>query len=223
MNYQLQRSKRKTISISVDFLGRIIVKAPMNTPVSRIETFLGDKKTWIEKRQRVSKNNLSNYSDVIDRSQVLFLGKKYPVRYQKSRRSALNNDVICVYFPENLEKTKENTDRYMKKAFRKFCEEYLEERVRIWADKTNCAFGAIKIVECRKKWGSCDSKKELRFNWRLIMLPPQLIDYVIVHELTHTKFLDHSPNFWNELSRTFINYKTMRRSLEYFAFVNNLY
>ena len=68
----------------------------------------------------------------------------------------------------------------------------------------------IQIKDLGFRWGSCSSDGTLNFHWRVMQLPPQVIDYVVVHELTHLKVADHSPAFWREVRRALPGYQTQR-------------
>lgn len=72
-------------------------------------------------------------------------------------------------------------------------------RVPLWAGRLSVTPGRILIRAQKKRWGSCDARGNLRLNWRLVMAPMSLIDYVIAHELTHLRSADHSPQFWTHL------------------------
>lgn len=83
-------------------------------------------------------------------------------------------------------------------------------RLAHWSAAHPFAFGQVRIKNQRGAWGSCSSKKNLNFNWRLITLPPELADYVILHELCHTVHLNHSAEFWAFLERLAPEYRTLR-------------
>jgi hypothetical protein len=73
--------------------------------------------------------------------------------------------------------------------------------------KNNLKVQATLISNAKTRWGSCNTRKEIRLNWRLIQSPQYVIDYVICHELSHLKFMNHSSDFWQQVQLLFPNYK----------------
>ena len=81
--------------------------------------------------------------------------------------------------------------------YRKMARLFLEERVSYWANKMNVSPKKIHVKNQRTLWGSCSKKKNLNFNWRILLLSERAADYLIIHELAHLKELNHSPKFWD--------------------------
>ena len=71
----------------------------------------------------------------------------------------------------------------------------------------------VEVLDLGYRWGSCSTDGTLNFHWRVMQLPPQVIDYVVVHELTHLKVPDHSPKFWGEVKRVMPDFEVHRRWL----------
>ena len=101
---------------------------------------------------------------------------------------------------------------YMAEADR-FC----LESVRQWADAMKVEWKGFSIGRGLTRWGSCSPAGSLRFNYRLIMAPQTVLDYVVVHELAHRRQMNHSPAFWNEVSRHFPEFRQARRWLSTFG------
>lgn len=99
--------------------------------------------------------------------------------------------------------------RYREEARRKF-----EERVAYYHPLTGGTYTSITIRDQKSRWGSCSSRGTLSFNYRLIFAPPVILDYVVVHELCHLTFMDHSKNFWNKVASVMPDYKNHRQWLK---------
>lgn len=91
--------------------------------------------------------------------------------------------------------------------YKKQAREYIPQRVEEIAKKYGCEYNKIKITSAKTRWWSCTSQKNLNFSFRLILTPPEIIDYVICHELAHLKEMNHSRQFWLEVSRMDKEYK----------------
>lgn len=93
----------------------------------------------------------------------------------------------------------------------------IKKRVQELAGQNGFNFGKISIRNQRTRWGSCSGKSNLTFNMKLAVLPEELLDYVIFHELVHTRFHNHSPRFWEELNKYVGNGKTKASMLTYYG------
>lgn len=89
----------------------------------------------------------------------------------------------------------------------------IEERLEFYRTAYGVSWSAVSIRNQKTRWGSCSRDGRLSFNYRLLFLPEQLRDYVIVHELCHLKEFNHSPRFWNLVAQTFPDFKTLRKEL----------
>jgi predicted metal-dependent hydrolase len=97
--------------------------------------------------------------------------------------------------------------------YRAQAEEVITERVRLFAVRSGLAFQGLRISGAKSRWGSCSSKGTLNFSWRLIMAPLWVVDYVVVHELSHLVEHNHSKRFWAHVARYFPDYTNARRWL----------
>jgi hypothetical protein len=97
--------------------------------------------------------------------------------------------------------------------YRQHAAERISERVRVWAKKMAIAAPAVLIRDQRRRWGSCDPKGNLRFNWRVILAPTRVVDYVVAHELVHLAHRHHTTAFWSTLGKAMPEYESKRRRL----------
>ena len=90
---------------------------------------------------------------------------------------------------------------------------FLRERIPYWAANLGVSPRDVKVKNQKTLWGSCSRQKNLNFNWRMMLLSPQAADYLIVHELSHLKHMDHSKIFWKMVERYCPDYKKNKREL----------
>lgn len=118
-----------------------------------------------------------------------------------------------------IEKNKNNPSalpRLTRRGYQKHKEEarkYIEARLAFCNQHYRFSYNRVSIRNQKSRWGSCSKKKNLNFNYRLLFLPPELCDYVVVHELCHLKEMNHGPRFWALVAKTFPNYRVLRREL----------
>jgi len=98
--------------------------------------------------------------------------------------------------------------------YKKDAEILIKERVLFFAKQGNFSYGKITIKNNKTNWGSCSSKGNLNFNYRLIFLKKEEMDYVVVHELCHLKEMNHSKKFWDEVEKIIPDYKELRKNIK---------
>ena len=99
-------------------------------------------------------------------------------------------------------------------AYRKKARTQLEARAAYYAGLMGVTYNRIAIRAARTRWGSCSAQGNLNFHWKLILMPPEVLDYVVVHELAHRKEMNHSARFWAEVERILPDYKRRRKWLK---------
>ncbi|EET62116.1 hypothetical protein BRYFOR_05780 [Marvinbryantia formatexigens DSM 14469] len=91
--------------------------------------------------------------------------------------------------------------------------QYIPQRVAYFAQRMGVTYGRITIREQKTRWGSCSGKGNLNFNWKLMRMPPEALDYVVVHELAHRREMNHSARFWAIVEKELPDYRERRRML----------
>jgi len=202
---QIIRTKRKSIALIVEPNGRLVVRAPIRISDADIKHLVKQKERWIrEKQKRVKdKSTQSKPKVYMDREEFLYLGKSYNLKIVADLNPAL---VLSRKFYLSR--------RALPKAESVFTEWYREqaravisERVELYAARHGFTYRKIRITSARTRWGSCSSMGNLNFTWRLVMAPPEVIDYVVVHELAHLRVNNHSKEFWKQVERIMSDYK----------------
>ncbi len=222
LNYTLQRKKRKTISIKIDDFCNITVSAPHKLSQSKIDEFLMQKSQWISRKLNEIMQRNEKFAEIFRGNVILFHGNLHKIVWSPKKLQIIGETMQYEYkiakYDENF-----NKKNFLVRILRKSSKDYLIRRT-----KTICKILEItditpKICAFRSKWGCCTHNGEIKLNWRLILLPHTLSDYVIVHELCHTKQFNHSKDFWNEVATVIPNYLELKSKLHEFSFLNEIY
>ena len=214
MIYKLIRETRKTLVIKIQDNGEIIVKAPKKCSIAFINNFIHQKQNWIEKRIELVKEKNIIYQDFFALNKVMLFGTEYSVF------DFGNHYTVSDYYIKHTKSS--NKLKVLKAFYTKLANQYILARCEKFANELNLKYKNASIISARKKWGSCNNLKQLKFNFRLIMLPYRLIDYVICHELCHTKQLNHSKEFWRLLSQLGFNKNEIKKEFEPYNFTLSL-
>ena len=102
----------------------------------------------------------------------------------------------------------------LEKRYRQAAKEYIPKRIQVFLPLTGGEYQQIAIRDQKTRWGSCSSNRTLSFNWKLMLAPPKVLDYVIVHELCHLSHMNHSKDFWKLVETVLPDYKESKKWLK---------
>ena len=197
-------NRKKTISIRIE-KENILINTPCFVEDSYILDLLEKKRNWINDKFEKINSKKNNF---IEEGKVFYLGKKYKIQLKKG----IHNYIVVNN--SNLEITNKGKDIKFKKIledwYKRKCLILLEERLFFFSKKMKVEYKNFKIRSYKRRLGSCDSRKCLSFNWKLILMPKEIIDYVVIHELCHILHFNHSKLFWKEVSNYCPEYKKQK-------------
>lgn len=187
------RSSRSSISISISPQGEVVVKAPHLVPSFLIKQFISKKQDWIEKHLQKLEEKKARSKKYINGEEFWYLGKIYKLHIGNYKEITLTD---TLNFPNFLifRAKKELTSWYLKQA-----KEKITQRVSYHASQIGTQYKSLLFSDTKSKWGTCGPENDLQFNWRLIMTPLMVVDYVVIHELVHTLEKNHSGKFWRKV------------------------
>ena len=217
---EITRSDRKTLALTVDRMGNLIVRAPFNLPEYEIYKFIEEKDDWIKSRINKVKLKASTYPDLISYQKFLLFGTKYKTMKLMSVKSAKFENGFC-YVP-NLDTQKELVHKVVL-VYKRLANKWLKQRTDEISQAIGIKYNSFKVSDTKGRWGACTSKKEINLNFRVVCLAPALIDYVIVHELAHIKEMNHSPKFWVIVQSILPDYKKRRKAIKELNFLFEIY
>lgn len=216
----IERSKRKTLSLTVLKNGLVLVKAPINLSDETINRFVEEKQNWIREKLASIKETQSKFEDIISMKKCLIYGNKYNITKADVKQIQTNNNFELLV-PNKLEG--EKFTKSISAWIKKLAKKVLQERLKFIENKVNLKSSSFKIGDSRGRWGSCNSYGNIILNYRVVMLPPEIIDYVIVHELCHLVELNHSKKFWETVARFLPNFEIHRKNIKEYGFLLSMY
>lgn len=220
LKYTLKRTGRRSIGISIDKNGAITVAGPYRVSETTIRELLEKKASWIlDKLSAIEAQAAGSDGPraFIDGEGYLYMGRVYKLKLIEDRllkrpvvRLGENSLEVYHKVPEKPEELRAVLREWYVAQFAK----KLEGRLPAYSQQIGVSPGRVTIREQKTRWGSCSSSGNLNFNWKLVMAPVEVMDYVIVHELCHMKELNHSSNFWALVGKVCPDYKNHRKWLK---------
>lgn len=215
------KKRRRSVALRVKSPTQLIVNAPHKTSLKFIEDFIYERSRWILARlfelQTTEGKPIGH--QYIDGEMFYVLGQQYPLRIiehnVRKTKCELTDHYLTIYIKSKLDK--QNIIKHVTQWYRKQALETVTERMEFWCKQLNVRFNKLFITNTKSRWGSCNSKNDIRINWRVMMTPMSLVDYVIVHELCHVVHKNHSARFWNLVSSVMPDHKQRRKELRKLA------
>lgn len=208
VEYNIVRSARKTLCLSIDAKGNLIVRAPYRVSVDEIHAFVLRHEKWAVKHLAEHENTPK--LNLINGSALLLFGKKYIIR---EGRSHISDDSI--FLPVN------GREEALKALLKRETAWYMQALTEKVASIGGFSIPNIRVSSARGRWGSYSKKGTVSYSFRIGFLPSELATYIAVHELCHSKCFDHSPAFWREVEKLLPDYRTRRKRLKNMSYVMN--
>ncbi|MBT6232491.1 MAG: M48 family metallopeptidase [Betaproteobacteria bacterium] len=219
LDYQLIKKSKKTLSLKISENG-LVVSAPLFMSEKKINQLVISKIKWIKKKLELiepQKNKLF----IKNRASFDLLGKEIKITLLDGNNKIewVDENNLKIFFKDQDDQKKLKT--FFIKWLKEIALDYFSQRAyeisKLYAIPSN----SILLSNAKSRWGTCNSKTEVRINWRLIQADPYVIDYVICHEFAHLTHMNHSRNFWNLVEKLCPNYKLAENYLKNKGF--NLY
>lgn len=231
----IKRSKRTTACLRIQPDGTVEVRGPRLMTDAFVRNFVETKADWIlQKRREVAEHQSKKRTHTYQSGdRFLYLGEEYVLTLVAAGRKRV--ELVCSEADNELTESCDenesgergkrlilnttsfeprNIEKQLKEWYKKQAMEYISARVSYYAQMIPGEHAGITMENRKGRWGSCSSTRELTFNWRLILAPPEIIDYVVVHELCHLKHMDHSPAYWKAVGNVLADYKERREWLK---------
>jgi predicted metal-dependent hydrolase len=202
--FTVKRSRRRrTVALSIDSSGAIRVHAPTYVWGPFIDRFVRAQSAWIRKKLAVFKERLAQHPPFQFIPGEIFKVWGSDVELQNIepfRQAGVPADPAAVRGT-------------LEAWYARQVEEKLPDAVSRYSKLLNVSPRSVRVADQRSRWGSCSAKGDLRFSWRLAMLPETILEYVVIHELAHLKQPDHSRRFWAVVESVCPSHKSLRQWL----------
>ena len=218
ITYHLNRSRkrRKTIALEISENAELIIRAPFFTSVTEINRFVAEKQNWIERtiRKRKAQNALRVNRQWVTGETLYYLGEPYPLNVFSDPWASEGVTLKDHGFDLNAGKNSDLKKYHVVRWYKETAKTIIRQRTDFFSRMLQLPYGNLTITSAQKRWGSCSAQNDLSFSFRLVMTPPPVIDYVIVHELSHIRHKNHSARFWSQVQKGIPEYRQIRRWLK---------
>ncbi|HAN09113.1 MAG TPA: hypothetical protein DCP90_00685 [Clostridiales bacterium] len=215
--YEIIKRKKKNVSIIIRADGKVVVSAPFSVSVKKIEELVNRRAEWILDNIEVVKRKSANIKEkkYISGEIFLYFGDEYEldiVKEDKTKRTEvrINEGKIEIRVKSDFADNEDNIKKKLNKWYREEAQSCIAMRVEMCAQRLGLKPELVRIKQLKRTWGICTNKGIISLNWKLIMTPVDVMDYVIIHELCHLKHPNHSKDFWNLVEVYMPDYKQKR-------------
>ncbi|MEY4591874.1 MAG: hypothetical protein RIR18_769 [Pseudomonadota bacterium] len=217
--YTLKRSKRRTIGLAVDHRG-LRVSAPLRARIGDIEQLLQNHQNWvIDKLTAWAQRASPQTAPAVIESGLTFPWLGQTITLHSETASTRNTVFWGTSHLTLCLRANADAEKAFRKALMEAARQYFEMRIQHITQAAHQLSPSLHLeppplalTAARTRWGSC-SQKALRLNWRLMHFAPELVDYVVAHELAHLVEMNHSPRFWAVVERLYPDWQNARRAL----------
>ncbi len=216
ISYQLERRSRRTIGLKISPEG-LTVHAPKLLLVRQIESLLKEKSRWIQQKLEKQATQYIPPIEWKNNAALLYLGNDIHLQIEDSAR---NQQAKLTEHTLLLRLNDQSTEMVQRKTMQWYQKQALpdfQKRITLFASRLGVPTPPIRLSNAKTRWGSCNSRGEIRLSWRLIQAPPAMINYVVCHELAHLKEMNHSPRFYAVLASLMPEHRQVEKALDQFS------
>ena len=197
--------------------GLVEVRAPFKIEQKEIDSFVLQKMGWIKKKLSLQKSIKKLIRKKFKNEENFqFLGKdlKLKITISENKKSYIDDKFIYLVLNNNKENFKEKIKEKLEILFREKAKDVFKNKTLNEAKKIKVTPKKIIVRSYKRRWGSCSHKKDISYNWKLIMAPEKIIHYVVIHELCHLIHFNHSRDFWKSVGSILPDYKSSKEWLK---------
>ena len=207
--------KRKTISIQIK-QDSIRVLSTYWISKNSVREFILKNESWIRKKLADQKLRVKPITNLVNNEKLTLCGKNYKLKVisEPIIEPEIRSETIIISNNFKTRKTLGSIESQILKLLKDFSFRVLQKKTFEISQIMNVRYNSVKIKNYKSRWGSCSSKGDISFNWKIIFAPENIIEYLVVHELSHLIHFNHSKLFWNKVEEFQYNYKENRKWLK---------
>jgi predicted metal-dependent hydrolase len=212
----IRTARRKTATVKV-VEGKVSVVVPRSTSTDKVEALVSKKTRWIREKLLLHREHQpAKPKEYVSGECFSYLGRNYRLKVEAGpvQSVKLKNGRLVVQVPPSVQKRDQYVQSALTDWYRMHALERLQEKVSRYAKVVGGCPTSVGIKTFSGRWGSCSSKGDMLFNWKIVLAPNRIVDYVVVHELCHLHHHDHSPEFWRCVERLFPDYAECKEWLK---------
>ena len=206
MKITVERSRRKTLTLTVAKTGEALVRAPLSATDAQIEAFVKKHARWLKNRLAARKT-----LSLADGERVEFFGRKYVIA-----------EGACRFEAETLYLPTENRENALRALLTAQAERVMREMTERLASRYGFSYRSVRISSAHTRWGSCSREGRIAYTFRCAFLPEEIAEYIALHELCHTRIPNHGAAFWQEVARYMPDYARRRKRLRTYEWCMNV-
>jgi len=208
------RHRRRTIAITIERDGRVVVRAPAKAGRDTLHQFVQEKRPWIRKKllQIRQERTDAHPRAFASGEKFFYLGDNYPLKVTDSLGGVPPLAFIGGEFRLN-ERFKGDRKALFVVWYKKQAETLIRQRIDRYREVMGIPSFQMRITSAKYQWGGCSSRDRITFSWRIVLAPLPMVDYVVVHELAHLRERNHSSNFWKIVEAILPDYRVRRQWL----------
>ncbi|MCR5107098.1 MAG: M48 family metallopeptidase [Lachnospiraceae bacterium] len=224
IEYEYKKEKRKTLSVRINDDGTVTVKAPKWVTNGEIKRFVDERAEWIFKKSETARRHLEEKKKSYRNGDIhICLGKEYRLEIEKAACDRIKELPDGVIHIKTTDDSEDEVRKRLSRLWYKKLKEYALEQIELYmplikgyAIRNNISMKemtGLTIRNVKSRWGSCSSRGHINLNVKLIAADTDIVDYVIVHEMCHLMYMNHSKDFWMAVEYVFADYKELRKLL----------
>jgi predicted metal-dependent hydrolase len=207
LTFEVRRSpRRRTVEITLDRGGALIISAPPDTDETLLADFVREKRFWLYTKmaEKASHQRPLEAKELVSGEGFPYLGRSYRLLLVDEQDVPLKLEAGRFKLLRPL--AAEGREPFVR-WYTEHARHWLRQRVKAWAARMGVEPEGVEVRDLGFRWGSCSQAGNLNFHWATILLPPSIVDYVIVHELAHLVEPNHTPEFWLRVGRALPEYE----------------
>ncbi|MBF0194199.1 MAG: M48 family metallopeptidase [Magnetococcales bacterium] len=205
---------RKKMTVLVTQNGEVEVRVPVRVSLRQVEKFLKQCSGWILKRLNEVEKQILARPELKNGAVIPFLDQQLKLHFSASKGRGIEKIEDKLFVPEIWSSDVEKLIQRLELWYSRQARKHFLQRLNYFSNIMGVKYNRLAIRNQKTIWGSCSAKCNINLNWRLMWMPSDVADYVVIHELSHLDYMDHSPEFWQRVKMFSPDHRQLRARLK---------